>query len=65
MVNRVDSVPQIPFIFQTQKTSNNKVAKTDLQMSYNLNHDYKYDCFVSQRDGKVKTLLVGVDRNKI
>ena len=55
-MKKIDNIYQVPFIFQTQKPSPNKKVQTELHYSQVNRNGLQQDCFVSQKDGKIKTV---------
>jgi hypothetical protein len=55
-MKNIGSIQQVPFVFQTQKPFPNKKIHTELHFSQVNRNGLQQDCFVSQKDGKIKTV---------
>jgi hypothetical protein len=55
-MKKIDNISQVPFIFQTRKPFPNKKVQTELHYSQVNRNGLQQDCFVSQKDGKIKTV---------
>jgi hypothetical protein len=48
-------LPMLPFIYVSQATAPNKRINTKMELTISNLNGVKYDCFVSQKDGEIKT----------
>jgi hypothetical protein len=55
-MKKINNISQVPFIFQTHKPFPDKKVHTELHFTQVNRRGVQQDYFVSQKDGKIKTV---------